>query len=84
MEGFLDVLYEYAQEQGIAPYLETREYRRATYDLEADWTSFRSTLTKEQGLGLESLLAREREARYLEEEAVFCCALSMGVELGRL
>ena len=84
MEGFLDVLYEYAQEQGIAPYLETREYRRATYDLEAGWASFRSTLTEKQGQGLESLLAREREARYLEEEAVFCCALSMGVELGRL
>ena len=39
MEGFLDVLYEYAQEQGIAPYLETWEYRRATYDLEAEWRS---------------------------------------------
>lgn len=84
MEGFLDVLYEYTQEQGVAPYLETREYRRATYDLETDWAAFRSTLAKEQGLGLESLLAREREARYLEEEAVFCCGLSMGIGLGRL
>ena len=34
MERFLDVLYEYVQEQGIAPYLETREYRKAAYDLQ--------------------------------------------------
>lgn len=84
MEGFLDVLYEYAQEQGIGPYLETREYRRATYDLEADWACFRSTLTAEQDRDLMALLARERDAGELEEEAVFCCGLSMGVGLGRL
>lgn len=84
MEGFLDVLYEYAQEQGIAPYLETWEYRRTTYDLEADWTAFRSTLTAEQEQDLAALLARERNAGYMEEEAVFCCGLSMGIGLGRL
>lgn len=84
MEGFLDALYEYAQEQGIAPYLETWEYRRATYDLEADWTAFRSTLTAEQGRDLAALLTRERTAEYLEEGAVFRCGLSMGVGLGRL
>lgn len=84
MEGFLDALYEYAQEQGMAPYLETREYRRATCDLEADWTAFRSTLTAEQDKGLASLLTRERNAGYLEEEAVFRCGLSMGIGLGRL
>lgn len=84
MKGFLDALYEYAQEQGIAPYLETREYRRATYDLETDWTAFRSTLTAEQDKGLAALLTRERNAEELEEEAVFCCGLSMGIGLGRL
>lgn len=84
MEGFLDVLYEYVQEQGVASYLETREYRRATYDLETGWACFRSTLTAEQERDLAALLARERDAGYMEEEAVFCCALSMGVELGRL
>ena len=84
MEGFLDVLYEYAQEQGIGPYLETREYRRATYDLETDWACFRSTLTAEQDQDLAALLTRERNAEELEEEAVFCCGLSMGIGLGRL
>lgn len=84
MKGFLDALYQYAQEQGIAPYLETWEYRRATYDLEADWTAFRSTLTAEQDKGLAALLTRERNAGYLEEEAVFRCGLSMGIGLGRL
>lgn len=84
MEGFLDVLYEYAQEEGVAPYLETWEYRRATYDLEAEWTAFRSTLTAEQDRDLTALLTRERNAGYLEEEAVFRCGLSMGVGLGRL
>lgn len=84
MEGFLDALYEYAQEQGIAPYLETWEYRRAAYDLEEDWTAFRSTLTAEQDQDLDALLTRERNAEYLEEEAVFRCGLSMGIGLGRL
>jgi hypothetical protein len=84
MEGFLDALYEYAQEQRIAPYLETREYRRATYDLEAEWRAFRSTLTAEQDRDLTALLARERNAEELEKEAVFCCGLSMGIGLGRL
>lgn len=84
MKGFLDALYQYAQEQGIAPYLETWEYRRATCDLEADWTAFRSTLTAEQDKGLAALLTRERNAGYLEEEAVFRCGLSMGIGLGRL
>ena len=48
MEGFLHALYEYAQDRCVMPYLETWEYRRATCDLEADWTAFRSTLTAEQ------------------------------------
>ena len=84
MEGFLDALYEYAQEQGVAPYLETWEYRRATCDLEAAWETFRATLTAEQDRDLAALLGRERNAGYLEEEAVFCCGLSMGIGLGRL
>ena len=84
MEGFLNALYEYAQERGIAPYLETREYRRAVCDLEADWTVFRAKLTAEQDRDLAVLLSRERDAEELEEEAVFCCGLSIGVGLGRL
>lgn len=84
MEGFLNVLYEYAQEKGIVPYLETREYRRAIYDLEEDWTAFRATLTAEQDRDLAALLARERNVERLEEKAVFCCGLSIGVSLGRL
>lgn len=84
MERFLDVLYEYVQEQGIAPYLETREYRKAAYDLEADWASFRRTLTAEQDRDLAALLAREKNVEDLEDEAVFRCSLSMGIELGRL
>ena len=44
MKAFLNALYEYALEQGIAPYLETREYRQAICNLEADWSAFRSAL----------------------------------------
>ena len=84
MEGFLNALYEYVQERGIAPYLETREYRRTAYHLEAEWAAFRSTLTAEQGERLEALLAQERKAGRLEEQAVFRSALSMGVGLGWL
>ena len=84
MEGFLHVLYEYAQDQCVTPYLETWEYRRATHDLEADWTAFRSTLTAEQDRILDALLNRERNAACLEDQAIFSCGLSMGVGLGRL
>lgn len=84
MEGFLRTLYEYAQDQRVTPYLETWEYRRATYDLEADWTAFRSTLTAEQDRILDALLNRERNAAHLEDQAIFSCGLSMGVGLGRL
>lgn len=84
MEGFLRALYEYAQDQRVTPYLETWEYRRATYDLEEDWTAFRSTLTAEQTRILDALLNRERNAACLEDQAIFSCGLSMGVGLGRL
>ena len=66
------------------PYLETWEYRRATCDLEADWTAFRSTLTAEQEQSLKALLDRERKVAYLEDQAIFSCGLSMGIGLGRL
>ena len=84
MEGFLNALYEYAQEQGVAPYLETREYRRAVCDLEEDWEAFRAALTAEQDRSLAALLTRQRNVGNLEEEAAFCCGLSIGVGLGRL
>ncbi|MCI8330162.1 MAG: hypothetical protein HFG02_11395 [Oscillibacter sp.] len=84
MKAFLDALYGYALEQGIAPYLETREYRQTICDLEADWDAFRSAPPAEQNRSLAALLAREKKAEYLEDEAIFCCALSMGLELGRL
>ncbi|WP_300636917.1 hypothetical protein [uncultured Oscillibacter sp.] len=83
MEGFLRALCEYAQDQRVTPYLETWEYRRATYDLEEDWTAFRSTLTAEQARILDALLNRERNAACLEDQAIFSCGLSMGVGLGR-
>ena len=84
MEGFLRALYEYAQDQRVTTYLETWEYRRATCDLEEDWTAFRSTLTAEQTRILDALLNRERNAAYLEDQAVFSCGLSIGIGLGRL
>ena len=84
MEGFLHALYEYAQDRCVMPYLETWEYRRATCDLEADWTAFRSTLTAEQEQSLKALLDRERKVAYLEDQAIFSCGLSMGIGLGRL
>lgn len=84
MEGFLHALYEYAQEKHVLSYLETWEYRRATCDLEADWTAFRSTLTAEQEQRLKALLDRERSAGELEGEAIFPCGLSIRVGLGQL
>ena len=84
MEGFLHALYEYAQEKHVPSYLETWEYRRATCDLEEDWTAFRSTLTAEQEQRLKALLNRERNAACLEDQAIFSCGLSMGVGLVRL
>ena len=84
MESFLDALFEYAQEKEIVSYLETREYRRATSDLEEHWAAFRSTLTAEQTRILDALLNRERNAACLEDQAIFSCGLSMGVGLGRL
>ena len=74
MEGFLDALYEYAQEQGIAPHLENREYRRAIHDLEADWTAFRSTLTEKQGQSLELLLVREKKSNIWKRKPSFSAA----------
>ena len=83
MEGFLEALYQYAQDQGMS-YLETREYRRAICDLEENWIAFRAGLTAEQGKRLDALLEQERKAGYLAEEATFTSGLSIGVSLGRL
>ena len=84
MEGFLDALYAYAQETRITAYLDSREYHKITADLEKDWEVFRAALTAEQSQKLDALLLKERKAGYLEGEAAFCCALSIGVGLGRL
>ena len=84
MEGFLDALYEYAQERKVTAYLEDWEYRRIMEGLEEDWTAFRATLTAGQDRRLEALLTRERDVEELEESAVFRCGLSMGIGLGRL
>ena len=56
MEEFLRVLYEYAQDKGITPYLETREYRRVVNSLEEGWTAFCDGLTAEQSRQLDTLL----------------------------
>ena len=84
MEEILDILYAYAQETQIDAYLNTWEHLRLTYDLEEDWEAFRSVLTAEQDRRLDALLLKEKNAGQLEEKAAFCCALSMGVSLGRL
>lgn len=84
MDGYLRALFDYAQEEGVAPCLESRNYRRAAYGLEEGWEAFRSALTAEQARRLDALLDRERSVGYLTEEAVFRCGLSAGVELGRL
>ncbi len=84
MDGYLRALFEYAQEEGVAPCLESREYRRAAYGLEEGWEAFRSTLTAEQARRLDALLGQERSVGYLTEKAVFRCGFSAGVELGRI
>ena len=66
----------------IAGFARAVQLRQA--GLEEDWASFRSTLTAEQEQRLKALLDRERNAAYLEDQAIFSCGLSMGVGLGRL
>ena len=84
MKPFIDELYSYAQDRQVSRYLQTAEYRRAISDIEEGWEAFRSTLTAEQGERLDALLSQEAEITHLEDEASFCSALSMGIELGRL
>ena len=84
MQSFIEYLYFHAQENQVSRYLQTAEYRQAVFDIEKDWEAFRSTLTAEQGERLKELLSRNAEITHLEEEASFCSALSMGIELGRL
>ncbi|WP_300691176.1 DUF6809 family protein [uncultured Oscillibacter sp.] len=84
MQNFLDALYHHAQESLVSRYLQTAEYRQAVSDIEKDWEAFRSILTVEQGEQLNALLSRNAEITHLEDEASFCSALSIGMELGRL
>ncbi len=84
MQLLVEALYSYAQESLVSQYLQAVEYRRAVFDIEKDWEAFRSTLTAEQGERLNKLLSRNAEITHLEDEASFCSALSMGIELGRL
>ena len=84
MQNFLDTLYHHAQESLVSRYLQTAEYRRAVLDIEKDWEAFRSTLTAEQVERLKELLSRDAKITHLEDEASFCSALSIGIELGRL
>jgi len=84
MQNFLNALYCHAQENLVSRYLQTAEYRRAVSDIEKNWEAFRSTLTTEQEERLSALLAQEKEIAYLEDEASFSSALSIGITLGRL
>lgn len=84
MHPLIDALYFHAQQAQVCRYLQTAEYRRAVSHIEEDWESFRSTLTAEQGERLNGLLTREAEITHLEDEASFCCALSIGIDLGRI
>ena len=84
MQSFIEGLYFHAQENQVSRYLRTAEYRQAVSNIEKDWEAFRSTLTAEQGERLKELLSRNAEITQLEDEASFCSALSMGIELGRL
>ncbi|WP_325199788.1 DUF6809 family protein [Oscillibacter sp.] len=84
MQSFVDALYHHAQECLVSRYLQTTEYRRAVFGIEEGWEAFRSTLTAEQGERLNALLAQKQEVTRLEDKASFCCALSMGIALGRL
>ncbi len=84
MNSLMNTLYFYAQEGQVSRYLQTAEYRQAVLYIEEDWEAFRSTLTAEQEKQLDGLLTRNARIAYLEDEASFCCALSMGIALGRL
>ena len=84
MHPLIEILYFYAQQAQVGRYLQTAEYRRAVSHIEEDWKAFRSTLTAEQGERLDALLTQEAKITHLEDEASFSCALSMGIELGRL
>ena len=84
MQDLLNALYDYAQENGVFRYLQAAEYRLAVSDIEEGWEAFRSTLTEEQGERLDALLSQNEEIARFEDEASFCSALSIGIELGRL
>ena len=84
MEALLHALYFYAQENQVFRRLQTPEYRRAVSETEESWEAFRSTLTAEQKERLDALLSQNEEIAHLVDEASFCCALSMGIALGRL
>ena len=84
MRSLIEDLYFFAQDNQVFRYLQTAEYRRIVSDMEEGWEVFRSTLTAEQGERLKELLSRNAEILQLEDEASFCSALSMGIELGRL
>ncbi|MCX4370201.1 MAG: hypothetical protein OSJ58_00065 [Dysosmobacter sp.] len=84
MQGLIDALYRYAQENLVGAHLQTLEYHRPLHGLENEWDIFRSTLIAEQGRSPDALLSRETETRHLEEEAVFCSGVSIGLDLSRL
>ncbi len=84
MKDFIDALFHYSQETQVSRYLRTPEYRQAIHGLEKDWEDFRAALTEEQGHALDALLSRNDKVQRLEEEAAFCSALSIGLDLGRL
>lgn len=84
MKAFLKALYLYVQENRVKDYLWTSEYLRAVRSLEKSKDDLRSALTEEQGEALKAFLSQSAEVNRLEEEAAFCCALSIGMELGRL
>lgn len=84
MDSFLDALYGYIQEVQVPRQLAGMEYRRAAEEFAAEWDVFCASLTKEQDRQLEALLMKKGAIGLMEEQAVFCSALSIGIGLGRL
>ena len=84
MDSLAQILYLYAQEHRVMDRMQTREYRKLTFGLEEEWEALCEALPPDQGRQLKSLLARQDEAEWLEDRAVFLAGVSVGLDLTRL
>lgn len=84
MTRLLEAIYSYILDQGMDDYMEKKLYDQECKSRDDREMAFKASLSEQQKKDLEDFKDKIYDVVNLEFEAIFCAALSAGIELGSL